>query len=137
MSRVLLILLLGLSLTGCFGAADPGPGLPALLEQFTEAMRWKDYQGAARHLQPEVQGSFLELFREDEDLMVVDSRILRVDLHGKEGWAEAEYQLEYYYLPSSRIKKWLWTQRWKQAENITKPGIWLIENAPPAVPWKP
>jgi hypothetical protein len=58
-----------------------------------------------------------------------------VDLHKNEGWADAEYVLEYYRLPSTRIKKWCWEQRWRLIkEKMTKPGVWLIENIPPALP---
>ena len=136
MRSILVLFCLGILLSGCLGSTDPGPGLPTLLRQFPEAMRWKDFHGAASYLQPAAQEIFSEQFNEDDDLFIVGSRIIKVDLHEKEGWAEAEYEMEYYRLPSTRVKKWQWTQRWSQSENIMKPGVWLIENAPPVLPWK-
>lgn len=131
-----LILLVSFLLAACLGPADVGPGLPKTSQGFSESMRWRDFQSAALYLQASAQGAFLEQFKQDEDLHVVDSRIVKVDLHEEEGWAEAEYMMEYYRLPSTRIKKWYWTQRWtKVQEKMTKSGIWLIENAPPALPW--
>jgi hypothetical protein len=104
----LMIMFLGVLLSACLGPIDAGPGLPKTSQGFSESMRWQDFQGAALYLQPEVRDLFLERFKEDEDLHVVDSRILKVDLHASEGWAEAEYMMEYYRLPSSRVKKWRW-----------------------------
>ncbi|MCW8892319.1 MAG: hypothetical protein OQK50_03490 [Deltaproteobacteria bacterium] len=131
-----LLLLASFLLSACLGPVAGGPGLPKTSEGFSESMRWRDYQSAALYLQPEARSVFLEQFKPDEDLHVVDSRILKVDLHEKEGSAEAEYMLEYYRLPSTRIKKWYWTQRWTLIqEKMTKSGAWLIENAPPALPW--
>lgn len=132
----LMIILSGILLCACLGPVDVNPGLPKTSQGFSESMRWKDFQNAALYLQPAVRDLFLEQFKEDEDLHVVDSRILKVDLHADEGWAEAEYMMEYYRLPSSQVKKWRWEQRWSLVqEKVTKPGVWLIEDAPPKLPW--
>ncbi|MBN1958712.1 MAG: hypothetical protein JXQ81_00110 [Desulfuromonadales bacterium] len=130
------LILLLLVLTACLGPIDAGPGLPKTSQGFSEAMRWRDFQNAALYLQPELRDVFLDQFKQDDDLHIVDSRILKVDLHDNEGWAEAEYVMEYYRLPSSRVQKWQWSQRWRLVQQkMTKPGVWLIENAPPALPW--
>ncbi len=136
--RILLILMLFCPLlAACIGPVDTGPGLPKIIQRFSESMRWQDYPGAAMYLQQQVRDAFLEQFKEDADLHVVDSRIMSVDLHEDKGWADAEYVLEYYRLPSTRIKKWSWTQHWRLVqEEMMKSGVWLIENAPPPLPWK-
>ena len=134
--RILSTLLLLCFLSACLAPIDVGPGLAKISQEFSESMRWQDYPSAAAYLQQDIRDAFLKQFREDEDLHVVDSRILSVDLHKNEGWADAEYVLEYYRLPSTRIKKWRWEQHWRLIkEKLTKPGVWLIENAPPAFPW--
>lgn len=125
-----------LLLTACLGPADVGIGLPTTSSGFCESMRWSDFQSAAVYLVPEVRENFLEQFREDEDLKIVSSRVIKVDVGEDEGFAGVLYQMEYYRLPSNSIKKWRWEQRWVLVrENMTKPGVWLIENAPPALPW--
>ena len=134
--RTLIDLCLGSLLVACLGPAAVGPGLPKTSQGFSESMRWRDYQSAALYLQPHVRTAFLDQFKEDEDLHVVESRMQKIDLHENEGWAEAEYVMEYFRLPSNRVKKWRWTQRWVLIqEKVTKPGVWLIETAPPQLPW--
>ena len=135
--NVFSLLFLCLLLTGCLGTVDVGPGLDKISLGFSESMRWRDYPNAAGYVHPDVRGAFLMQFQEDEDLHVVDSRISSVDMYQGEGRADAVYVMEYYRLPSSRIKKWRWEQQWRLVqEKVTKPGVWLIENEPPVLPWR-
>ena len=131
------LLLLSLLLSACLGAVANSPGLPQTSSHFSESMRWSDFRTAAQYLQPQLRESFLEQFREDADLHVVDSRMTSVELNEAENRAEAEYVMEYYRLPSSRVKKWFWQQQWILIPGeMTKPDIWLIGNAPPELPWQ-
>jgi hypothetical protein len=134
--RSMLFLLLGFFLSACLGATDMGTPLPQTSDGFSESMRWSDYQTAGIYLTPEARELFLEQFVEDEDLHVVGSRVVKVDLNEAEGRAEVVYQMDYYRLPSGSIKKWRWTQHWVYVrEKMTKSGVWLIENGPPKLPW--
>lgn len=135
--RNLLILLLCLLLTACLGSVDVGPGLDKISQGFSESMRWSDYPNAAAYVHPDVREAFLQQFQEDADLHVVDSRILSVDIDQQKGRADAVYVMEYFRLPSGQIKKWRWEQQWRLTqEKMTKPGVWLIENVPPTLPWR-
>lgn len=137
MRNLFILLLLCPLLTACLGTVDVGPGLDKISQGFSESMRWRDYPNAATYLQLDVRDAFLKQFKEDEDLHIVDSSILSIDMHPDEGWADAVYVMEYYRLPSSQVKKWRWEQRWRLIqEKLTKPGVWLIENEPPALPWR-
>ncbi len=130
-----LVGLLLFSLLACSGPIDVGPGLAKVSHQFSEAMRWRDYLGAAHFLQQDLRSTFLEQFQRDEDLYIVESRIININLNKADGTAEADYLLEYYRLPSSRVKKWRWLQQWQLCRGkITQPGIWQIINAPPPLP---
>lgn len=134
--RYVFVLLLGFLLSACLGATDMGTPLPQTSDRFSESMRWSDYLTAGIYLKAEARELFLEQFVEDEDLHVVDSRVVKVDLNEVEGRADVVYQMDYYRLPSSSIKKWRWTQHWVYSrEKMTKPGVWLIENGPPKLPW--
>jgi hypothetical protein len=114
-----------------------GPGLDKISFGFSESMRWQDFSGAAVYVHPDVRGFFLDQFQEDEDLHIVESQVLSIDMTVGKGQANAVYEMEYYRLPSSRIKKWQWQQQWRLVqEKMTKPGVWLIENEPPVLPWK-
>jgi len=134
---LLLLSMACLLLSGC--AALTGgetANLPQIADRFTEAMRWKDWYGAAKFVEAKQRAAFLEQFKEDPDLFVVDSQIQNIQPGAGAGTAESVYQLEYYRLPSSRIERWTWTQEWQQ-----QPGrfyaetVWLINNPPPPLPW--
>jgi hypothetical protein len=137
MRNLLLLILLCPLLCACLGTVDMGPGLDKISSGFSESMRWQDFPGAAVYVHPDVRASFLDQFQKDEDLHVVESQILSIDMTPEKGQANVVYEMEYYRLPSSRIKKWQWQQQWRLVqEKMTKPGVWLIENEPPALPWK-
>lgn len=138
MRRLLLLLIVAcLLLSGC--AALTGgetANLPKLTEGFSEAMRWKDWYGAATFVEAEQRPAFLAQFKEDPDLFVVDSQIQNIQPGATEGVAEVVYQLEYYRLPSSRIERWTWIQQWqKQPGHFAVEAVWLINKPPPLLPW--
>lgn len=129
------ILLLLLTLTACANSFKMGPGLDKTSFRFSQAMRWQDYHGAASHVHPDVQEAFFELFPEDDDLRIVDSRILTIRVNEDQKTARADFQLEYYRLPSNSIKKWRWEQKWELVgEKATRPALWMVRNVPPPLP---
>lgn len=134
---LLLLSVACLLLTGC--AALTGgetANLPQTADRFSEAMRWKDWYGAAKFVEVGQRSTFLEQFKEDPDLFVVDSQIQNIHPGAAAGLAEVVYQLEYYRLPSSRIERWTWTQQWqKQPGRFAAETVWLISNPPPSLPW--
>ncbi len=131
---LLIVLLVG---GGCLKTPQLGPGLPELTDDFCEAMRWKDFTSAAGYLNPDVRDEFSSKFKEDKDLYIVGSKFRSVNIHLDEQYAEALYILEYYRLPSSRIREWRWTQRWQLiSEGMAKADVWRISNPPPEVPWQ-
>lgn len=135
--RIVLLVVLLVS-GGCFKTPQFGPELPEVTDEFCEAMRWKDFTTAAGYMTTEVRDDFTRKFTEDKDLYVVGSKIRHVTMHVEENWAEADYVLEYYRLPSSRIKEWHWSQHWRLTENgeIAKAGGWKISETAPPVPWQ-
>ena len=137
MRNIFTLLLLAPFLTACVGAMDMGPGVDKTSQGFSESMRWLDFPQAATYLQPEVRGAFLEQFEQDDDLHLVSSRIVSINMRPDGEQADAVYVMEYYRLPSIQIKKWRWKQQWQRIQgSMPKQGIWLIENEPPVLPWK-
>ena len=125
-------------LTACNSAMQMGgSNLEEIAQGFSESMRWHDFPNAAGYIDPEARIDFEEKFIEDDDLRIVESRVLSVDILPDGEHADIVYQLEYYHLPSSRIKKWRWKQRWELGnERMIKTGIWMIKNEPPDLPWQ-
>lgn len=134
--RMFLQLFFLLTLSACVGGANnPGGDLYEQSKHFSEAMRWGDYIGAGSHLQPEVREELLAMFQDNEDLRAVASSVYSIDLEPGADAADVEYRLEYYRLPSMRVKKWAWRQQWKLQHNKgIKSGLWLIVNSPPPIP---
>lgn len=119
----------------CAGSFDPGQEMPAFGDQFSEAMRWQDYLGAANFMHADVRQAFLDQFQQEEDLRVVESRIVSIDLSAETGSAKADYRLEFYRLPSMRVQKWQWSQEWQpQQQKALKSAVWQIVAPPPPLP---
>ena len=137
MRNMFTLLLLTLLLTACLSALQPAAKQDKVSEGFSEAMRWSDFQGAAAYVNLRVRGAFMEQFPEDDDLHIVDSSISSVELGQDEERVDVVYVMEYYHLPSSKIKKWRWTQQWRLIKkNDSDSGAWLIDNEPPPLPWR-
>ena len=136
-SSLLLLLVSCLLLTGCAAlTGSKTTNLPQIADRFTEAMRWKDWHGAAKFVESQQRAAFLEQFREDPDLHVVESLIQSVHPDRTDGVVEVVYLLEYYRLPSSRVDRWTWTQEWReQPGRFAAETVWLITNPPPPLPW--
>lgn len=126
--------LLLLCLTACAMPNRFGPDLQTTSGNFCEALRWRDFIGAANFLAPPLRENFLQQFQND-NLFVVDSRIVAVQLAASTESASADYQLEYYLMPSNQIKKWRWQQQWQLSDEKTAAvRLWQIQNAPPTFP---
>ncbi|MDX2478891.1 MAG: hypothetical protein QNK24_00985 [Desulfuromusa sp.] len=137
MRNLLTLLVLCQFLTACagVGSVDTAPNMDKVTRGFSESMRWADYPTAATYVHVDVRHVFLEQFPEDDDLHIVESKTLSVVPQNEER-AAAVYEMEYYRLPSTRIKKWRWAQQWRFIqETETQPGGWFIENEPPKLPW--
>lgn len=134
-NSILMVLLSLLLLTGCARKIDFGPGYDNLSQSFLQAMRWKDFQGAAAYLKDGDQQKLLDSFDKFEDLHIVDAEYQYSRLNKKAGTAESELILKYYLLPSTRIKNWEWKIDWALIPIDTKQrGTWQVQNAPPTFP---
>ena len=130
---ICVVALLGLS--ACTGPLDTGPGPDVLAARFAEAMRWQDFVGASAFVQADVRDEFRQQFTRDDDLKIVESRVERIKLAPETKLVEVDYRMQYYRLPSMRVKKWQWNQQWQlQQEKAMMSGVWLITNAPPEGP---
>lgn len=134
--RIVVLLFICLTLAACAGFSGKDiETVEPLATRFTEAMRWQDYPGAARFLAAEHREAFLAQFRNDQDLHVVDSQVLGLDYDDQSEQVAANFVLDYYLLPSTRIQRWIWTQQWQQQPGrFSNQANWLIINRPPPFP---
>jgi hypothetical protein len=120
---------------GCAQKIDLGPGYERMSKDFLQAMRWKDFQGAAEYLDEGVRAQFLESFDKSEDLNIVEAEYRYSRLDKKNGTAASELILKYYLLPSTRVQDWAWKIDWTLIPVDTKQrGSWQVQGAPPAFP---
>lgn len=132
---LLAVFSLVLLVTGCAQKVDLGPGYEKMSGDFLQAMRWKDFQGAAAYLKDSERHKLLENFEGLKDLHIVGAEYHYSRLNKKMGTAESEMVLSYYLLPSTRVKDWVWKIDWVLIPVDTKQrGTWLIQGAPPNFP---
>jgi hypothetical protein len=132
---LLLLLLLAPLVCACARPAALGPGFAELSGHFAQAVRWQDFQGAAKFVAEDQRETFLEQFPRNKDLHMVDVRYERIALDEAGGAAETVLFVEYYLLPSPALREWRWTQQWRRLDGeFPKGAPWQIQASPPAFP---
>jgi len=117
---------------GCSGKIDLGLGYQKTSQHFLQAMRWKDYRGAAVHFKEKEEGlRLLEYFEAARDLNIVEAEYLYSHYNKADQTATSKLLLKYYLLPSTRIREWSWEMKWELlAADAKQPGTWQILEAP-------
>ena len=133
--RVYPILLVAVLLVSCAMVVPPGETFLTARADFTQRLRWHDYPGAGRYLEPQHQSAFLEAYRGDEDLRFVAVQPQSVDFSEDNRRAETVTLVEYYRLPSVVVRKYRLRQEWRyrQGEGM-KQGVWQITSSFPELP---
>lgn len=109
-----LCLLITLSmLSGCGLFNPPSAQQESGVDDFIDALRWQNYPAAARHLAPEHQKAFLDLFSPMKDLKITDVQLEAVTLSNEGRRAETTIRMEYYLLPSATVKTFRFDQTWE------------------------
>jgi hypothetical protein len=136
MIRILLSALLSaVMLSSCAKPVELASNFEKMSGHFVNAMRWQDFQGAAKFLVEDQREAFLQQFPRSKDLHVVDARFERIARNEEAGEAETVLFIEYYLLPSVTITEWSWTQQWQRMDgSFTQEDIWLIQTSPPVFP---
>jgi len=100
-----------------------------------QRLRWRDYQGAAKHFTEPHREGFLKQFRRADDLNVTDVRLMSARFIAAEERMETEVEVEYFLLPSATLKTFQFDQQWtyfRAGENL--PGEWRITSLFPEFP---
>lgn len=130
---VLCLLCLG---TGCAALTQPTQGFEKASLDFTQRLRWQDYNEAGRYFVGEKhRTAFLNRFSGLEDLHIVDVVVDRAELGPRAGEATTWMTIQYYLLPSPVVKKFHLRLHWRQqAGSELQPGAWRISSAFPPFP---
>jgi hypothetical protein len=129
--KLYLILLGSVLLASCATATGMQAGnlFMSARDDFSQRLRWQDYQGAARYLPVEARSAFLEQFVGQEDLRFVAVEPVSADMGDQNQHAETLTVLEYYRLPSVVVRKYRLRQKW-----TFKDGVWQIDSPFPELP---
>jgi hypothetical protein len=128
--KAYLILLAAVFLASCSMAGmHSGERFLSARDDFSQRLRWQDYQGAARHLAAEQRSTFLEKYSGRDDLRFVAVEPISADLGDENRSAKTLTVLQYYRLPSAVVKTFQLRQEWVFEENS-----WQIVSPFPELP---
>jgi hypothetical protein len=128
--KAYLILLAAVFLASCSMAGmHSGERFLSARDDFSQRLRWQDYQGAARHLAAEQRSTFLEKYSGRDDLRFVAVEPISADLGDENRSAKTLTVLQYYRLPSAVVKTFQLSQEWVFEENS-----WQIVSPFPELP---
>lgn len=98
---------------------------------YNEMLRWRDIDKAcATWVDPPLQRECEERAAAVRDVKVVDYRIKGSAIHKERGEAEATVEIDYYLLPSARVKTLEDRQKWRYQEEGADAG-WRLISLPP------
>ncbi|HEX9872759.1 MAG TPA: hypothetical protein VGA43_00235 [Deferrimonas sp.] len=124
-----------LLLCSCGAMARSDADLTRESRDFSQRLRWGDFQGAARHMADPYREDFLALFNGITDLQIVDVRLESVEQPLSELEGEVEMVLEYYQLPSIRVKEFRFRQQWRyEGGSRYHAGLWQVVSPFPPFP---
>ena len=116
--RLLFMVFLGLALLACSGPMQPPVNIgEKSQEDFMSALRWKQYQAAASLMQPEFRQEFIQTFNAfRDDLHISDVRVVNLQVFEEGRRRETAVEMDYYLLPSVRVKTFRFDQIWLYSE---------------------
>jgi hypothetical protein len=104
-------------------------------DDFMQRLRWRDYQGAAKHFTEPHREGFLQQFRGSGDLNVTDVRLESARYVAEGERMETVVVVEYFMLPSVAVKTFRLEQQWTYfREEEKQSGEWLITSVFPVFP---
>ncbi|HKI52198.1 MAG TPA: hypothetical protein VJ995_09000 [Geothermobacteraceae bacterium] len=114
---------------------SPDSQFAQVQDDFMQRLRWRDFQGAAQYFSETHRESFLQHFRESDDLNITDVRLLTTEYAADDERMETEVEVEYFLLPSVTVKTFRFEQQWgffRSGEKL--PGKWRITSHFPEFP---
>jgi hypothetical protein len=128
MKQIYLILLLLLS--ACATPLQPREEFQEARQEFVLRLVWKDYPSAAFFVNEELREDFLSKFDQRSELRIIEMRPEKAEFQGENNSRVMTWSsLDYYRLPSTRIKTFRLRQDWE----LTPQG-WKIITPFPDLP---
>jgi len=99
---------------------------------FMDAMRWKNFEAAAKLMLPEHRKDFKKAFRAVKDITIVNVTLVDVQASDEDRRFETTVEMEYYLLPSVTLKTFSFDQTWLyfDGEDPTQQGFLITTPFP-------
>lgn len=131
---ILILLLVALLAGGCSSKPSPATSLVKVSKQFSERIRWQDFNTAAAFVNVDERKDFLANWKETKDLHVVGTKIDTIEMVDAET-AEVTMTVDYYILPSATVKQIETRQEWLYREGGSfELGTWELVSGMPMLP---
>ena len=132
-TKAICLLGLVLALVACSTHLSPSPKFAELHHQdFSKALRWKQFKVAAGHMDEEFRKPFLETFSNGNDIDIIDVRLLDLQFFDNSNRFDVSFEMDYILLPSVTLKTFRFDQTWEFRENVngSYPGYVIISPFP-------
>lgn len=130
--RTLSLLLLALVLAGCRNPYLITQRFEDSSREHNRLMRWQGLeQSCVIFAGDQVKDACLERARAAKDVSVADYRVTSTELDVDKGTATVRVEVDYFILPSTRLKTLVDEQQWRYVEDGEKGNRWFLATPPP------
>ncbi len=127
---ILLAALTLLALTACMRPqASPGELLIKSLRSFHNDLIFMRYDQASAHVPQSQRRDFITYYQDQEEpLNIMEYEIVRLEVTPDEHYAEAEVELVWYQLPSTKVQRTRMLERWEFNADLS---TWVVVEQQP------
>ena len=129
--RLLLLLTLTISVSACSVLFPIKDEFDRNSREYGQMLRWQEFEKAAGiYVEPSLRDEYRKRIEAGMDAKIVDYRVISVDCEPEKKKAEVRMELDYYLIPSARVKTVSDTQKWRYFEEPDRKG-WRLESLLP------
>ena len=101
-------------------------------KDYSKMLRWQEFERAVDvYVDPALRDDYRKRIAAARDVKVVDYRVNNVTCDPENRKAEVRLELDYYIMPSNRIKTLTYKQEWAYRE-ISASKSWMLKSGLPA-----
>ena len=129
--RIAVILCTILTLTGCTANRAMQSAFDKSIREYNRMLRWQEFDLACNtYAAEEIRSECSSRLAKSGDITIVDTRLIEKHCNPEKREGTATLQLDYYLLPSNRVKTVEYQQSWNYYEELRGTG-WWIKTPPP------
>lgn len=98
--------------------------------EYKEIVRWHGFSESSKYTTSSLRDDFEHRLKTAKDMKVVDLRVVKMKYDSEKGEATVKLEIQYYMLPSNRVKTMLDNQKWSYVEENGRKA-WRLVSMPP------